>query len=81
MKQSQGKVLYWALSLALAGATLAPSTAAADPIPQGWKAFNMQPVGYSHMDGKPPFKLAIKQAGSGTSTRDISGTTAGASST
>ena len=37
---------------------------AADQIPQGWKAHNMQPVGYSNMDGRPPFKLAIKQVGS-----------------
>jgi len=36
---------------------------AADQIPQGWKAHNMQPVGYSDMDGRPPFKLAIKRVG------------------
>ncbi len=50
------------MSLAL-GLTLAAGRAAADPIPPGWKAHNMQPVGYSHMDGKPPFKLAIKKSG------------------
>jgi hypothetical protein len=36
---------------------------AADQIPQGWKAHNMQPVGYSDMEGRPPFKLAIKRVG------------------
>src|SRR5688572_6596768 len=39
------------------------SHVAADQIPQGWKAHNMQPVGYSDMEGRPPFKLAIKQVG------------------
>ena len=47
-------VIAWALSA---------NHAAADPIPRGWKAHNMRPVGYSHMEGRPPFKLAIKRVG------------------
>ena len=57
------KTFISTLALIVAIVMLAPARAAADPIPQGWKALNMQPVGYSHMDGKPPFKLAIKQVG------------------
>ena len=51
------------IAAAVACIGLAGAPATADPIPQGWKAFNMQPVGYSHMEGRPPFKLAIKQVG------------------
>src|SRR5687767_8373381 len=51
------------IAAAVAGIALAGAPATADPIPQGWKAFNMEPVGYSHMEGRPPFKLAIKQVG------------------
>ena len=52
------------VAAALAAAvTLPAGTAAAQSIPPGWKAHNMQPVGYSDMDGKPPFKLAVKRAG------------------
>ena len=38
------------------------ATAHADPIPQGWAASNMKPVGYSDLDGRTgAFKLTIKQ--------------------
>jgi hypothetical protein len=39
------------------------SAALADPIPAGWEARNMQPVGYSDLDGRDAFKLAIRKAG------------------
>lgn len=36
----------------------------ADPIPKGWEAENMKPVGYSDLDGRGgAFKLAIRHAG------------------
>lgn len=35
----------------------------ADPIPSGWKASNMQPVGYSNLNGHGGFKMAIKRVG------------------
>jgi hypothetical protein len=35
----------------------------ADPIPKGWRARGMVPVGYSALAGRPAFKLAIKRAG------------------
>src|SRR3990167_9167072 len=63
MKQMTLRTLMWTLALAVATPMLSPRSTAADPIPQGWKALNMRPVGYSHMDGKPPFKLAIEQVG------------------
>ena len=50
-------------ALGLAGVTLTGGIAVADPIPQGWKALNMQPVGYSDLGGRPGFKLAIKRVG------------------
>jgi len=39
------------------------AAALADPIPPGSKASNMQVVGYSDMQGRPPFKLALKRVG------------------
>ena len=50
-------------ALSVAAITRPAGQAAADPIPQGWKAYNMQPVGYSDMGGRPPFKLAIRRVG------------------
>jgi hypothetical protein len=38
----------------------------ADPIPKGWEAMNMKPVGYSDLGGRRGgFKLAIKRASDG----------------
>ena len=57
------KIVRYVMAAVTAGLMVAGSQASADPIPQGWKASNMEPVGYSHMEGRPPFKLAIKQVG------------------
>ena len=49
-----------------AGAAMAMvlAPAHADPIPAGWTASNMQPVGYTGLDGHiSPFKLSIKKSG------------------
>jgi hypothetical protein len=47
----------------LAAACAAPA-AHADAIPAGWTASNMEPVGYTGLDGHmAPFKLSIKKAG------------------
>lgn len=35
----------------------------ADPFPTGWQASNMEPVGYSNLEGRDAFKLAIKRVG------------------
>jgi len=37
--------------------------AAGDPIPSGWTASNMHPIGYTDLDGRDAFKLAIKEVG------------------
>jgi hypothetical protein len=51
----------FAAALALA-CTTAP--ALADPIPTGWAAMNMKPIGYSDLGGRRGgFKMAIKQVG------------------
>ena len=52
-----------AAAIAIAATAAPPRFAQADPIPAGWKAHNMTPVGYSDMGGRPPFKLAIKRVG------------------
>ena len=40
---------------------LAAGAAWADPVPKGWQAMNMRPVGYSDLDGRRGgFKMAIK---------------------
>src|SRR5258708_284782 len=44
-------------------AAVAFTSASADPFPTGWQATNMQPVGYSNLQGRDAFKLAIKQVG------------------
>src|SRR5258706_16484434 len=42
-----------------------PGPLAADPVPPGWEASNMQPVGYSDLQGhKGAFKVAIKKVSS-----------------
>ncbi len=48
---------------AMAAAALGSATPAnADPIPQGWEASNMEPVGYSAMENRlGAFKMAIKK--------------------
>ena len=55
---------------ALLGATLAAGGLAlgqpsqADPIPKGWEAMNMKPIGYSGLDGRGgAFKMAIRHVG------------------
>ncbi len=47
----------------LLGSALALGAAAAnaDPFPSGWQASHMEPVGYSNLEGRDAFKLAIKQ--------------------
>jgi hypothetical protein len=52
-----------AAGLALAMAAWVPA-ADADPIPPGWSASNMSPVGYAGLEGHgSPFKLSIKKSG------------------
>jgi hypothetical protein len=41
----------------------AATAASADPFPPGWQALNMRPVGYSNLEGRDAFKLAIKRVG------------------
>jgi hypothetical protein len=49
-------------ALLLGFAALAGGPALADPIPQGWAARNMRPIGYSDLDGRNGgFKMAIRQ--------------------
>ena len=71
------------IGLAIGSLTVAAGRAAADPIPPGWKAHNMQPVGYSDMDGQAAVQAGDQAGGRPLVPlhRDISGTTAGASST
>src|SRR6267154_3552309 len=38
-------------------------SAFADQVPAGWEASNMQPVGYSDLNGHGAFKMAIKRVG------------------
>ena len=57
------KRLFFASVLGLAGLAFSATTAIADPIPAGSKMSNMQVVGYSDMQGRPPFKLSIKRVG------------------
>jgi hypothetical protein len=49
-------------ALAIATAALASTPAAADPIPPGWTAQNMDVLGYTVMDGHPAFKISITKA-------------------
>jgi len=45
------------------GASGLVSQACADPIPPGWEASHMEPVGYTDLGGrKGGFKMAIKKA-------------------
>lgn len=57
------KEWLFASTLGLVGITLTPAIARADPIPPGWKALNMQPVGYSNLEDRPGFKLTIRRVG------------------
>ena len=58
MKSGFGKSCVLAV-LALA---LLTWPAFADPIPKGWQAQNMKPIGYSDLNGRRGgFKMAIKQ--------------------
>jgi hypothetical protein len=59
-------VLAVSLSLAAAFTTLASRDAVAEPIPKGWQAQNMKPIGFSGLDGRyGGFKMAIKKADNG----------------
>jgi len=53
------------VKIAVAGAVLGtgPVVNAASPLPAGWQASNMAPVGYLALPGPRAFKLSIKQAG------------------
>jgi len=51
------------LALGLVAMAVGAGASFADPIPAGSKMSNMQVVGYSDMQGRPPFKLAIKRVG------------------
>jgi hypothetical protein len=58
------KRVAFGLVLALVGSTGIPGAATADPIPPGWQASNMEPVGYSGLEGRGgAFKLAIRHVG------------------
>ena len=50
-----------AAALGAAATLLLAPIVAADPIPAGWEAYNMRPVGYTDVGGRPAFKMAIKQ--------------------
>jgi hypothetical protein len=51
-------------STALACALAAGGAVLADPIPKGWEAYNMKPIGYSSVDERGGiFKLAIRHVG------------------
>lgn len=54
------KRILWSMVL---GAALGASPTFADQVPAGSASSNMQVVGYSAMEGRPPFKLAIKRVG------------------
>jgi hypothetical protein len=56
------------LSLAVAATILAPlavyrAVAQAPQMPTGFAAFNVQPIAYSDLAGRPAFKLAIREVG------------------
>jgi hypothetical protein len=51
------------LFLAAAAMALLAAPALADPIPKGWEARNMHPIGYSDLNGRDAFKLAIRHVG------------------
>jgi hypothetical protein len=49
-------------SWALVASLFSGNDAYADPIPKGWQASNMKPIGYSGLDGRGgAFKIAIRQ--------------------
>jgi hypothetical protein len=51
-----------ALTAIVLAASVAPRAAAADPIPPGWEASKLEPVGYSGVDNrKGAFKIALKK--------------------
>jgi hypothetical protein len=57
--------LFWVGAIVLA-VVIGLGTASADQIPVGWQARNMQPIGFSGLNGRPgAFKLAIKHAANG----------------
>lgn len=56
------KTIWLLAALAAAVVFVSPPPARADQIPAGWLASNMQPIGYSGMDGRGgAFKMAIKK--------------------
>src|ERR1700735_548079 len=59
LEKTKHALLWTALCAAMIG-----GGAKADPIPKGWEALNMKPVGYSDVDGRGGiFKLAIRHVG------------------
>ena len=70
MRSSHGcRIVACAGALAALGCSI---SASADPIPQGWQASNMEPVGYTDLENRSgAFKMAMKKANdaAGTSTR------------
>jgi len=57
--------MIWISAAILTSIVVAPpSQSHADQIPSGWAASNMQPIGYSEMDGRGgAFKMAIRHIG------------------
>jgi len=49
--------------LACSSQSAAVATSGAQNVPAGYAASNVDVVGYSDVDGRPPFKLAIREAG------------------
>jgi hypothetical protein len=61
MNATSRRVVF--VALVVAAISLLSRFTSAESIPQGWKAQNVQPVGYSRMEGRYPFKLTMKQSG------------------
>ena len=60
MVQWRGRIAVAALCVLTTAALLAVR-ASADQIPSGWEASNLEPIGYSGLDGRGgAFKMAIK---------------------
>jgi hypothetical protein len=57
MVKKYGLLIVLALLLSRAATAAAPTT----DMPTGWVAQGFEPVGYTDVDGRPAFKLAIKQ--------------------
>ena len=65
-KGGAGRFMSFARSIFLGVALLCAGAALAEPIPKGWEAQNLRPIGFSGLEGRyGAFKLAIKKAGNG----------------